>query len=290
MAKAQATEVRSFALPTYITVPMAILRKLAPYWAFRFSLYLFFKPINFPVPERELPFCRKAKKHRLQAQEHSFIVWEWAPEPPQETRGTIVFIHGWSGRGSQGFKIAEKVHEQGYRFLAIDAPAHGSSPGKKGNLLYFVEALKTVGQKWDNIKLSIGHSLGGMAILNALHEGYLSDKIAVMGSPANVTNVIGDFCERVKAGPAVAQRIINYLEKSFNRRLAEVSTDYLAARHNPPGLIVHDEKDRDVPYINARQLNEAWPAAELHTTQSLGHRRILMDKRVLDKLMLLLQN
>ncbi|MDZ7846674.1 MAG: hypothetical protein U5L96_07840 [Owenweeksia sp.] len=86
--------------------------------------------------------------------------------------------------------------------------------------------------------LAIGHSLGGMALFNAQYR--LPDyfkKIVVIGTPANVHNVVFDFARVVKASEKVAHGIINRIEKDFELNIAEVSTDYLAAVSNPPGLL-----------------------------------------------------
>jgi alpha-beta hydrolase superfamily lysophospholipase len=42
----------------------------------------------------------------------------------------ILLVHGWSGRGTQLFKIADELLKQGYSTISFDAPAHGKSPGK----------------------------------------------------------------------------------------------------------------------------------------------------------------
>jgi hypothetical protein len=43
---------------------------------------------------------------------------------------------------------------------------------------------------------------------------------------------------------------------------------------------VHDRHDKEVPYADGARVADAWPAARLHTTESLGHQRILRDPAV----------
>ena len=62
----------------------------------------------------------------------------------------------------------------------------------------------------------------------------------------------------------------------------EASTDYLATKFNPAGLIIHDENDQDVGVENALELAKHWPNANLIVTQGLGHRKVLMEQKVID--------
>jgi pimeloyl-ACP methyl ester carboxylesterase len=46
-------------------------------------------------------------------------------------------------------------------------------------------------------------------------------------------------------------------------------------------LIVHDRDDRAAPLAAAQALADALPAARLHITEGLSHRRVLSDPSVL---------
>ena len=47
-------------------------------------------------------------------------------------------------------------------------------------------------------------------------------------------------------------------------------------------LIVHDKDDRTIPYLDSKTLAGKTDHVALHTTQGLGHKRILRDKKVVD--------
>lgn len=49
----------------------------------------------------------------------------------------------------------------------------------------------------------------------------------------------------------------------------------------PVVLLIHDRKDRVVPYSHAEAFSSAWPGARLFDTHSLGHSRILRDEEVI---------
>jgi pimeloyl-ACP methyl ester carboxylesterase len=270
---------RSFALPWYITLTMRILRTFSLTLATRFALYLFFKPIPFPIPAREKPLRQKSKQHQLTTSKGKpFKVYQSGAGKRQ-----IILIHGWSGRGTQIFKIAEKLAPH-FSVLAIDAPGHGENLGSQSTMLDFVDAIDKTTETFGLIYGAVGHSLGGMALFNALEKSLSLEKLVIMGSPSTIPNVIGDFCQRTQAGPKVKVRIINYLEKRYQLKIDAVSTRNLAKKHNPPGLIFHDEDDRDVPVINAHETAQAWPNAQLHLSKELGHRRILMENSIVNRI------
>jgi hypothetical protein len=50
-----------------------------------------------------------------------------------------------------------------------------------------------------------------------------------------------------------------------------------------PLLVVHDENDREVPIASGELVASAWPGAVLERTRGLGHRRILRDRRVIER-------
>ncbi len=47
-------------------------------------------------------------------------------------------------------------------------------------------------------------------------------------------------------------------------------------------LIVHDKDDRTIPFMDSKILSEKTDNVYLHTTEGLGHKRILRDKAVVD--------
>ena len=48
-------------------------------------------------------------------------------------------------------------------------------------------------------------------------------------------------------------------------------------------LLVHDTADREVPFTDSLRLYRSVPAATLHQTVGKGHRRVLEDKEVLER-------
>jgi hypothetical protein len=49
-------------------------------------------------------------------------------------------------------------------------------------------------------------------------------------------------------------------------------------------LIVHDIHDPTIPYIDSKELSNEFQNVSLHTTEGLGHKRILTDESVVDSI------
>jgi len=277
-------EKRSFVLPTYITLPMYGLSRYLPGLATRLALYLFFRPLRFPVPKREEPIRAQMKRHELQtAKGDPFTAWRLG-----ETGPPVVLMHGWSGRGSQFFDLIKRLAPH-FQVCALDAPGHGAHQGKPTHMLAFVEALEVANDHFGPFQHGIGHSLGGMVLFNGFLSQINFQTLSVIGTPANVDNVVGDFCEKIRAHRKVYHRIIQYIEKRYQLKTTEVSTDTLSRQYPRPGIIAHDEADVDVPAANAQELHQAWPAAQLFLSEGYGHRRILSHPLLLEALERLLK-
>ncbi len=269
---------KSYQVPWFIRAAIKILEAISTGLATQFALRLFFTPLNFKRPERELPVYDQAVKHRLMAGNSPFTACEWG----EKGSPRVILVHGWSGRGTQFFKIIESLIEKGFHVIAIDAPAHGGAKQKRTHLFEFVSAIEITVEHFGQFKYAIGHSLGGTAIFNAMLRNLKAEKVVTIGTPDNIPNVISDFCEKVGASDKIGKRIEKYIENRYSMKTSDASTDELASRINPEGLIIHDLEDQDVSAENAKALAQKWPNATLLITEGLGHRKILMDEKVID--------
>lgn len=271
----------SYELPIYITKTMEILESLSPSLAKRFALRLFFKPLNFSTPEREIPIRAKAKAQQLQIGKTDFTAYEWGkPSDPG-----VILVHGWSGRATQFFKIIENLVDNGFYVVSFDAPGHGSSKQKMSSMPEFADAAAVCAKTFGPFNYGIAHSLGGMALLNTLDRKVELQGIVTIGTPDNIAFVVEDFCQKIHASPKIGEAIVKSIESDFSVKIKEVSTDYLVQKHNPRGLIIHDKEDKDVGIRSAMNLTKNWPNASLLVTEGLGHRKVLSDKEVINAIL-----
>ena len=80
------------------------------------------------------------------------------------------------------------------------------------------------------------------------------------------------------------QRLIAKIEAILKAPYEFASIHTNTVLNKVKGMIIHDQKDKVVPFTHARQLASIWPNAEFITTTGLGHSRILKDKGVIERI------
>ena len=94
-----------------------------------------------------------------------------SPEAP-----TVLLAHGWNSRRSHWSAFVPELRDSGFRVVAVDAPAHGDSPGDRANVLAYGKALRAVGEELGPLAGIVGHSFGAGAAVIALHHGLAADR------------------------------------------------------------------------------------------------------------------
>jgi len=185
---------------------------------------------------------------------------------------TVLLAHGWESNTSRWDYILEGLKAQDYNIIALDAPAHGRSGGKQFNAILYSEFINIVAQKFQP-EVLIGHSVGGMASVFSMHNHQLPSikKMILLGAPAHFTGVFG----RYKTMMGYNNRISKGLDRIVLERFGQPVDYYSAATFTESieaqGLIIHDKKDRIIPYEDAQLFAKRFRNSELITTTGFGH-------------------
>jgi pimeloyl-ACP methyl ester carboxylesterase len=196
----------------------------------------------------------------------------------------VLLVHGWSGRGTQLFKIADALLKEGYATVSFDAPAHGKSPGNSSIMLEFIASVFELEKLYGPFEVAIGHSLGGMAVLNATKSGFKTNKIVVIGSGDIVQDIMDDFIKKLQLKPQISLKLRDYFETKYKEGLVNYSSFKAAEAIEKPILVVHDENDYEVPVKAGINIHQHVKNGELMLTKGLGHRKILGDANVIHKI------
>lgn len=258
---------------------LRFLVKTIPLFGKRYVLSLFFTPIKYPVPEHEGLFKHGSIISREYVDNKRITAYHIG----QSTKN-VLLVHGWSGRASQFYKIAPALVNAGYKVFAFTAPAHGSSTDKTTHMLEFAECIAYLSHKYGPFEAILGHSLGGMATLNAIKYGTLAKKAILIGTPGYITDVVNDFVSKLSLEQNVATYIIEHLKAEYDIDFEKFSSVRVAEQMTIPGLIIHDVNDKDVSIEAARTVHKAWKTSEFLETKGLGHRFILQDEAVIKRI------
>jgi len=195
------------------------------------------------------------------------------------TNKTILLAHGWESNASRWSYILDDLLKQKYNVILLDGPAHGISDGKQFNAILYSEFINVVANAYKP-EVLIGHSVGGMASVFCMHNHQLDfiNKMVLLGAPAHFTGVF----TRYKTMMGYNHRISEGLDRIVLERFGK-PTDYFSAANfttviNAKGLIIHDKKDKIIPYEDALLFANRYKNSELITTSGFGHS--LRDKSI----------
>lgn len=268
-------------VPKFIVLIGRFLYRISPGLAEKFARKLFITPIKHKIPKREFQMEATSQQTKLfiPSINKEIVVYAYGNSSKK-----ILLVHGWSGRGTQLVKIADAFTENGYSIISFDAPAHGKSGTKTTLMLEFIESILEVEKHYGPFEFAVGHSLGGMSILNAIKKGLQIKKAVVIGSGNSVINIVNTFIEKIGLPNKVAVLMKNNFEKKYHFEMESFSAYVAAKEVKIPILVIHDTDDEDIPVSEAYHLAENLTNKEILITNNLGHRKILGDSKVIHKI------
>lgn len=248
---------------------------------------LFITPIRYKLPKRELEMESNSLQELIEipAVNKKVMVYHYGKSDKK-----VLLVHGWSGRGTQLVKIADKLLELGYCTISFDAPAHGKSPSNTTLMTEFIASILELEKLYGPFDFIVGHSLGGMSTLNAIKQGLKVKKAVILGSGDSVNDILFDFVNKLKLKNTIAIKMRESFEKEHQMDMESFSA-YIAAKDvNVPVLVIHDKQDEDVPYSASENIHKHLDNSELLLTENLGHRKILGDKEVINTIVKFISN
>lgn len=234
--------------------------------------------------------------------------FKWTREDPKplQTRGTVVFLHGWAMDASSMLPWALALSERGYRGIAVDLRNHGLSAaapvGFGPREAQDIVALVTELRRRDVIEPPLylfGVSYGAAAALfaePALHgriagivamQPFGNAAAAIKGMVAETLDSNGGgldaWLTRVLVGwrfddPGEIARAISEVGAQLGIDLRRIDTGAALAASQTCTLLLHGADDDIIPVAVARRLAEAGPHVEY--VEVPGHRHMTLPLRV----------
>ena len=206
----------------------------------------------------------------------AIVTWRWGScDAP-----AVLLAHGWGGNAAQMRPFVFPLLGAGYRVIAYDQPAHGVSEGRLTGQPDFAEVMAEVAWHHGEVQGVITHSLGGAAAALAVARGLRVDSVVAVSPPADLVGYSRRFA-RWHWIPEPARRAMQTaIEERYGVRWEELELARLAPRLRARALVIHDRDDRVVPWTQGASFARPWPGARLHSTDGLGHGRILAESSV----------
>lgn len=277
---------QSIKIPKTILYTAKVLETISPKLATQFAIKLFTTPIRHKLPKREIEMDAHSKQQlvKINAIDKEIVLYQYG-----NAERKVLLVHGWSGRGTQLVKIADELLKLGYSTISFDAPGHGKAPGKASNMTEFIAAALQIEKDFGPFEYAIGHSLGGMTVMNSIKKGLNVKKAVIIGSGDMVQDIMDDFVLKLGLQPIISTNMRIAFENKLGETMNSYSA-YIAAKEvSIPVLVIHDENDDDVPVTAAHHIYKYLNQGELMVTKELGHRKILGDNKVIKKIVAFIQ-
>lgn len=287
MTKNSPNPEKSLKIPRLIVVTGKIIAFISPKLATLYAAKLFTTPIKHKVPKRELEMDSKSvqKLIDIPAIQKKIMTYQYGKSDRK-----ILLVHGWSGRGTQLVKIADELLKSGYSTISFDAPAHGKSPGDQTIMVDFIASILELDKQFGPFEAAIGHSLGGMSVLNAVKEGLKINSLAIIGSGDVVQDIIDDFIAKLELKPSTATSLRLHFEKKYGGAMDDYSAFRAAQNITIPALVIHDENDTEVSVKAGIHIHDHLKNSELVITKGWGHRKILGNHAMVEKVVRFIEN
>jgi pimeloyl-ACP methyl ester carboxylesterase len=258
-------------LPPWLPRAFALLGRAAPGLAARIAAELLTRPRgrNPPQPWEVEPAAVRPRTLRLRGGSWA-LAWG--------DRGPVVLAqHGWRGRPTQFGRMAAALVARGYQCIALDAPGHGRSPGKRATPRLLADSILAAASDLPPIHAVVGHSLGGAGAAISIELGLAARRLVMLASPSRPSRFIADYAGRLDLPEAARGALEQWFDAHAGRPAVELDPVSLRFSRDVEVLVIHDRGDDVIPVSEAELLEPAWPAARFLYTTGLGHRELLAD-------------
>ena len=254
-------------LPKIIGLFINLISYFSSKFAAKIAMNLFSTPRKGKTAPREIKFLETAQQGQIKFEDTTIQTYHWKGE-----KETILLAHGWESNTFRWKDLIEHLKALNYNIIALDAPAHGRSEGKYFNAIIYSECINLVVKKF-NIQTIIGHSIGGMATVFFQHNYKPKSikKLVLLGAPSNFVGIIKRYEFMMGYNTRVSKALKNHILKHFNHLPEYFSPANFSKTITVEGLIIHDKKDKIIPFTDALNLKENYSNATFISTEDFGH-------------------
>ncbi len=233
--------------------------------------------------KRELPFYKSAHEVRIPGKGEDHFAYTLG-DPNAEL---VFLIHGWDSNAGSMSSISKKLVEQGKRIVALDFPGHGHSKLRKSNIYVCREALRSAfnyfsdGKPFDIVSHSFGSAFSAFALWKS---NYYVKNWIMLSSPNRFDTLFREFQNQIGLSEKGYRKIESLANNILNERLSSLSVPNWTTEVNYKSLIlIHDKKDKILPFENTLSIHEANPGSELIEISGIGHYKMLHNPVVVNQ-------
>lgn len=246
------------------------LAKISPWLAGRISFILLGIPQRKKQKREEQAFLATADLHFETVNGNKVAVYHWG------FRGPVVLLaHGWESHAGRWRKIAPPLVQAGFQVVALDAPAHGRSAGRRFTMVRYADVLRALLQRLGPVHALVAHSVGGAAgiwAMGTVSPALRPQKAVILASFSHLQTIMDGARQKVGASDTLMEAMDAEIERVTGARIAHYSLTRQAEKLGEvDALLIHDRKDRVTAVQESENLHQAWPGARAIFTEGFGH-------------------
>lgn len=242
---------------------------IAPKFSVKKSLQLFSTPRKGRVSENQKEFLNTSKQEVIYLNNIAIQTYHWKAKQP---KASVLMAHGWESNSFRWRKLSKQLLEQNYNIIALDAPAHGKSGDNTFTALKYAEFINQVCKTYNPTHI-IGHSVGGMAGIFFLHnfKDTSIKKIVTLGSPSEFDLIFLNYTTMMGYNKTISKGLDNYIFDTYGKYPSGFSSAKFSEKISAKGLIIHDVKDKVIPFNEAKLIHKHYKNSTLLKTEGFGH-------------------
>ena len=236
-------------------------------FAAKLAIKLFSTPQKGKTLVEESEYLKSATQDQVSFENTPIQTYHWKGE-----KETILLAHGWESNSFRWKDLIEQLKTHNYNIVALDAPAHGASGGKFFNAILYSECINLVAKKF-NVHTIIGHSVGGMATVFFQHKHQLKsiERLVLLGAPADFIGVFSRYENMMGYNKRVSKALRKYVLKHYDHLPEYFSPAIFSKDLTEKALIIHDKKDRIIPYKDGLKFKQNYANSKFIATKGFGH-------------------
>jgi len=197
----------------------------------------------------------------------------------------VYLVHGWESNVSKLKHFVNPLVKLGFQVIAFDLPAHGESKHKNTHFKDCINALELIVKTYGKPHGIIAHSGGAAMTVNMLNQNpqLTPEKLSLISPMLSAQTHVDVFSSVAGLPETLKTKLSNTLEQTVNMKLEDTSITKLIKTIKADGLVCHDRDDSYIPYSYGEAIATTWQNAKLYSSHQLGHRRILRNKSLINK-------
>ena len=245
-----------------------LLAVLDPERAARLGFRIFAHPRRQPVTRKHLAFFKTAEQTQFETVGERIQVYRWG-----NGDRSVLFLHGWQSHTYRWKRYIEKFRDAGYTVYAFDAPAHGQSTGNMATVPLYAEVIKAFVEHYGQPDNIVAHSMGTFASFYCFYRypDITPRTLTTLAAPGEAVEFFDHYQRQLSLSNRMREILVKHFTKVFNAPPEFFSAPFFAQGLTIPGLLIHDEEDRETLIKHSQRIHAAWKGSELLATKGLGH-------------------